>query len=166
MIQLGILDLHIQIHRTKETIPLKGATISTVFPLLSLHQTRKIQPLMYTFLWFLQVMLAPLVDIALKISQLQEKTGRTGPTVITWVLHHIASTHDQQQDTSALVGVDLPPNAVLASVIGRSRNSWMKKGNSQCRFNTGKCRRSSWFYRRLFTAILSSWTALSCFLSP
>ncbi|KAJ8279074.1 hypothetical protein COCON_G00061400 [Conger conger] len=30
-----------------------------------------------------QVMLAPLVTIALKISQLQEKTGRTGPTVIT-----------------------------------------------------------------------------------
>uniref|UniRef100_A0A8C9ZIM5 EF-hand calcium binding domain 7 n=1 Tax=Sander lucioperca TaxID=283035 RepID=A0A8C9ZIM5_SANLU len=30
-----------------------------------------------------QVMLAPLVDIALKVSQLQEKTGRTGPTVIT-----------------------------------------------------------------------------------
>ncbi|XP_056607379.1 phosphoglucomutase-1 [Triplophysa dalaica] len=30
-----------------------------------------------------QVMLAPLVDIALKISQLQEKTGRTAPTVIT-----------------------------------------------------------------------------------
>ncbi|XP_028856362.1 phosphoglucomutase-1 [Denticeps clupeoides] len=30
-----------------------------------------------------QVMLAPLVDIALKISQLQEKTGRNAPTVIT-----------------------------------------------------------------------------------
>uniref|UniRef100_A0A672MW16 Phosphoglucomutase-1-like n=1 Tax=Sinocyclocheilus grahami TaxID=75366 RepID=A0A672MW16_SINGR len=30
-----------------------------------------------------QVMLAPLVDIALRISQLQEKTGRTTPTVIT-----------------------------------------------------------------------------------
>ncbi|XP_034035442.1 phosphoglucomutase-1-like isoform X3 [Thalassophryne amazonica] len=30
-----------------------------------------------------QVMLAPLIDIALKISQLQEKTGRTSPTVIT-----------------------------------------------------------------------------------
>ncbi|TSL22085.1 Phosphoglucomutase-1 [Bagarius yarrelli] len=30
-----------------------------------------------------QVMLAPLVDIALRISKLQEKTGRTGPTVIT-----------------------------------------------------------------------------------
>uniref|UniRef100_A0A8C4ZXL6 EF-hand calcium binding domain 7 n=1 Tax=Gadus morhua TaxID=8049 RepID=A0A8C4ZXL6_GADMO len=30
-----------------------------------------------------QVMLAPLVDIALKVSQLQEKTGRTKPTVIT-----------------------------------------------------------------------------------
>ncbi|XP_051563157.1 phosphoglucomutase-1-like [Myxocyprinus asiaticus] len=30
-----------------------------------------------------QVMLAPLVDIALRISQLQEKTGRTAPTVIT-----------------------------------------------------------------------------------
>lgn len=30
-----------------------------------------------------QVMLAPLVDIALKVSQLQEKTGRSGPTVIT-----------------------------------------------------------------------------------
>ncbi|XP_076870965.1 phosphoglucomutase-1 [Brachyhypopomus gauderio] len=30
-----------------------------------------------------QVMLAPLVDIALRISQLQEKTGRDGPTVIT-----------------------------------------------------------------------------------
>ncbi|XP_065155110.1 phosphoglucomutase-1 [Paramisgurnus dabryanus] len=30
-----------------------------------------------------QVMLAPLVDIALKISQLQEKTGRSAPTVIT-----------------------------------------------------------------------------------
>ncbi|XP_034386633.1 phosphoglucomutase-1 isoform X2 [Cyclopterus lumpus] len=30
-----------------------------------------------------QVMLAPLIDIALKVSQLQEKTGRTGPTVIT-----------------------------------------------------------------------------------
>nr|XP_049572910.1 phosphoglucomutase-1 isoform X5 [Syngnathus scovelli] len=30
-----------------------------------------------------QVMLAPLVDIALKLSQLHEKTGRTGPTVIT-----------------------------------------------------------------------------------
>nr|XP_057929218.1 phosphoglucomutase-1 isoform X4 [Doryrhamphus excisus] len=30
-----------------------------------------------------QVMLAPLVDIALKVSQLQERTGRTGPTVIT-----------------------------------------------------------------------------------
>ncbi|XP_006634914.1 phosphoglucomutase-1 isoform X2 [Lepisosteus oculatus] len=30
-----------------------------------------------------QVMLAPLVTIALKISQLHEKTGRTGPTVIT-----------------------------------------------------------------------------------
>ncbi|XP_067315913.1 phosphoglucomutase-1 [Pseudorasbora parva] len=30
-----------------------------------------------------QVMLAPLVDIALKISQLQEKTGRAAPTVIT-----------------------------------------------------------------------------------
>uniref|UniRef100_A0A8C2K3E9 Phosphoglucomutase 1 n=1 Tax=Cyprinus carpio TaxID=7962 RepID=A0A8C2K3E9_CYPCA len=29
------------------------------------------------------VMLAPLVDIALRISQLQEKTGRTAPTVIT-----------------------------------------------------------------------------------
>uniref|UniRef100_A0A3Q3JXU1 Phosphoglucomutase 1 n=1 Tax=Monopterus albus TaxID=43700 RepID=A0A3Q3JXU1_MONAL len=30
-----------------------------------------------------QVMLAPLVDIALKVSHLHEKTGRTGPTVIT-----------------------------------------------------------------------------------
>ncbi|XP_066548513.1 phosphoglucomutase-1 isoform X2 [Amia ocellicauda] len=30
-----------------------------------------------------QVMLAPLVTIALKISQLHERTGRTGPTVIT-----------------------------------------------------------------------------------
>ncbi|XP_051997038.1 phosphoglucomutase-1-like [Xyrauchen texanus] len=30
-----------------------------------------------------QVMLAPLVEIALRISQLQEKTGRTAPTVIT-----------------------------------------------------------------------------------
>uniref|UniRef100_A0A674MCI9 EF-hand calcium binding domain 7 n=1 Tax=Takifugu rubripes TaxID=31033 RepID=A0A674MCI9_TAKRU len=30
-----------------------------------------------------QVMLAPLVDIALKVSQLRETTGRTGPTVIT-----------------------------------------------------------------------------------
>ncbi|KAK9973344.1 hypothetical protein ABG768_024080 [Culter alburnus] len=30
-----------------------------------------------------QVMLAPLVDIALRISQLQEKTGRAAPTVIT-----------------------------------------------------------------------------------
>lgn len=30
-----------------------------------------------------QVMLAPLVDIALKVSQLHERTGRTGPTVIT-----------------------------------------------------------------------------------
>uniref|UniRef100_A0A8C1DPE4 Phosphoglucomutase 1 n=1 Tax=Cyprinus carpio carpio TaxID=630221 RepID=A0A8C1DPE4_CYPCA len=30
-----------------------------------------------------QVMLAPLVDIALRISQLQEMTGRTAPTVIT-----------------------------------------------------------------------------------
>uniref|UniRef100_A0A7N9AUQ9 EF-hand calcium binding domain 7 n=1 Tax=Mastacembelus armatus TaxID=205130 RepID=A0A7N9AUQ9_9TELE len=30
-----------------------------------------------------QVMLAPLVDIALKVSQLREKTGRTAPTVIT-----------------------------------------------------------------------------------
>uniref|UniRef100_A0A3Q2NNV6 Phosphoglucomutase 1 n=1 Tax=Fundulus heteroclitus TaxID=8078 RepID=A0A3Q2NNV6_FUNHE len=30
-----------------------------------------------------QVMLAPLVDIALKLSQLHERTGRTGPTVIT-----------------------------------------------------------------------------------
>ncbi|KAI5628247.1 phosphoglucomutase-1, partial [Silurus asotus] len=29
-----------------------------------------------------QVMLAPLVDIALRVSKLQEKTGRTGPTVI------------------------------------------------------------------------------------
>ncbi|XP_063057869.1 phosphoglucomutase-1 [Engraulis encrasicolus] len=29
------------------------------------------------------VMLAPLVDIALKVSQLQERTGRTAPTVIT-----------------------------------------------------------------------------------
>lgn len=35
------------------------------------------------FFVFVQVMLAPLVDIALKVSQLQEKTGRTGPTVIT-----------------------------------------------------------------------------------
>lgn len=35
---------------------------------------------------FVQVMLAPLVDIALKVSQLQEKTGRSGPTVITWFL--------------------------------------------------------------------------------
>uniref|UniRef100_A0A8C6QAC9 Phosphoglucomutase 1 n=1 Tax=Nothobranchius furzeri TaxID=105023 RepID=A0A8C6QAC9_NOTFU len=30
-----------------------------------------------------QVMLAPLVDIALKVSQLHERTGRSGPTVIT-----------------------------------------------------------------------------------
>ena len=30
-----------------------------------------------------QVMLAPLISIALKVSQLQEKTGRTAPTVIT-----------------------------------------------------------------------------------
>ncbi|KAG8003192.1 Phosphoglucomutase-1 [Nibea albiflora] len=30
-----------------------------------------------------QVMLAPLVDIALRVSQLHERTGRTGPTVIT-----------------------------------------------------------------------------------
>ncbi|CDQ84258.1 unnamed protein product [Oncorhynchus mykiss] len=30
-----------------------------------------------------QVMLKPLVEIALKISGLHEKTGRTGPTVIT-----------------------------------------------------------------------------------
>ncbi|PKU28025.1 phosphoglucomutase- hypothetical protein [Limosa lapponica baueri] len=30
-----------------------------------------------------QVMLAPLVSIALKLSQLHERTGRTGPTVIT-----------------------------------------------------------------------------------
>lgn len=31
----------------------------------------------------LQVMLAPLISIALKVSQLQERTGRTAPTVIT-----------------------------------------------------------------------------------
>lgn len=31
----------------------------------------------------LQVMLAPLISIALKLSQLHERTGRTGPTVIT-----------------------------------------------------------------------------------
>uniref|UniRef100_A0A8B7V095 Phosphoglucomutase-1-like n=1 Tax=Castor canadensis TaxID=51338 RepID=A0A8B7V095_CASCN len=30
-----------------------------------------------------QVMLAPLISIALKVSQLQERTGRTAPTVIT-----------------------------------------------------------------------------------
>lgn len=42
---------------------------------------------------FVQVMLAPLVDIALKVSQLQERTGRTGPTVITWFLCHTAFTH-------------------------------------------------------------------------
>lgn len=34
-------------------------------------------------LFFLQVMLAPLISIALKLSQLHERTGRTGPTVIT-----------------------------------------------------------------------------------
>lgn len=32
---------------------------------------------------FPQVMLAPLISIALKVSQLQERTGRTAPTVIT-----------------------------------------------------------------------------------
>lgn len=31
----------------------------------------------------LQVMLAPLISIALKLSQLHERTGRSGPTVIT-----------------------------------------------------------------------------------
>lgn len=30
-----------------------------------------------------QVMLAPLISIALKVSKLQERTGRTAPTVIT-----------------------------------------------------------------------------------
>lgn len=39
-----------------------------------------------------QVMLAPLVDIALKVSQLHERTGRTGPTVITWSSFHAAFT--------------------------------------------------------------------------
>lgn len=34
-------------------------------------------------LCFSQVMLAPLISIALKVSQLQERTGRTAPTVIT-----------------------------------------------------------------------------------
>lgn len=42
--------------------------------------------------YYTQVMLAPLVDIALKVSQLHERTGRTGPTVITWFLRCTAST--------------------------------------------------------------------------
>lgn len=67
-------------------------------------------------------MLAPLVDIALKVSKLRERTGRTGPTVITWFFCHAASTHPQQQDTSALLGVKLPFNAVLASVVDPLKN--------------------------------------------
>lgn len=35
---------------------------------------------------FLQEMLAPLATIALKISQLHHRTGRSGPSVITWFL--------------------------------------------------------------------------------
>lgn len=62
---------------------------------------------------FVQVMLAPLVDIALKVSQLKENTGRTAPTVITWFLCHTASTHPQQLDTSAVSGVKFPLNAAL-----------------------------------------------------
>lgn len=38
-----------------------------------------------TFLFLLQAVLSPLIAIALKISQIHERTGRRGPTVITWV---------------------------------------------------------------------------------
>lgn len=79
----------------------------------------------------IQVMLAPLVDIALKVSQLHERTGRTGPTVITWFFCHTVSTHPQQQDTSALLGVKLPLNAVLASVAGSLKNRAGWKNETQ-----------------------------------
>lgn len=82
-----------------------------------------------------QVMLAPLVDIALKVSQLQERTGRTGPTVITWVLCHTASTH--------LMGMMLPLNAVWSSVPDclRNRATWKTQ-----RVSWGqKLKMSSWF---------------------
>jgi hypothetical protein len=45
-----------------------------------------LEKVMEKFLLFVfssQVMLAPLISIALKVSQLQERTGRTAPTVIT-----------------------------------------------------------------------------------
>lgn len=76
-------------------------------------------------------MLAPLVDIALKVSQLHERTGRTGPTVITWFFCHTASTHPQQQDTSALSGVKLPSNAVLASVAGSLKTGLAEKNETR-----------------------------------
>lgn len=78
-----------------------------------------------------QVMLAPLVDIALKVSQLHEKTGRTGPTVITWFLCHTASTHPQQQDTSTLLGGEAALECCLGFGLAFSpKQSWMKKWNS------------------------------------
>lgn len=39
---------------------------------------------MFTHVCVLQVVLGPLIAIALKISSIHERTGRRGPTVITW----------------------------------------------------------------------------------
>lgn len=38
-----------------------------------------------TFFLLFQAVLSPLIAIALKISQIHERTGRRGPTVITWM---------------------------------------------------------------------------------
>jgi hypothetical protein len=38
-----------------------------------------------TFFFLFQAVLSPLIAIALKISQIHERTGRRGPTVITWM---------------------------------------------------------------------------------
>ena len=52
-----------------------------------------------TFFLLFQAVLSPLIAIALKISQIHERTGRRGPTVITWMEEKI--THQGQRVRSA-----------------------------------------------------------------
>ena len=40
-----------------------------------------------------QVALAEMIEIALKISQLKQRTGRDKPTVITWLIFNLFNGH-------------------------------------------------------------------------
>lgn len=51
---------------------------------LEIHQMAfRVDTVVHSFPFLFQAVLSPLIAIALKISQIHERTGRRGPTVIT-----------------------------------------------------------------------------------